>query len=39
MNQRDNSDGSKRYDLEILGDTVHELDSHTPSRNGHTADE
>jgi len=39
VNQRDNEDGSKRYDLEIVGDAVHELEARTPSRNGHAADE
>jgi single stranded DNA-binding protein len=39
MNQRDNPDGSKRYDLEIVADALHELEARTPSRNGPEAQE
>ena len=38
-NQRENPDGSKRYDLEIIADAIHELDARTPSRNGPEAQE
>jgi len=39
VNERTADDGTKRYDLEIIGDAIHELDSRTPSQNGNAADE
>jgi single-strand DNA-binding protein len=38
VNQRDNPDGSKRYDLEIIADALHEMDIRTPARNGREAE-
>ena len=39
MNERTDDDGTKRYDLELMGDAIHDLDSRTPSPDGHGADE
>jgi single-stranded DNA-binding protein len=36
--ERENPDGTKQYDLEIVADAINELETRTPSRDGRDAE-